>query len=303
MTDRGVQRGGDRLIRALAMDGLLRVTVVRTTALVGELARRHAMTPVAAAATGRVATAALMLGTTLKDEQVLTLHVRGGGPLGMLRATANAHGTVRAYATHPKASVADGSVATAVRGDDPERMPGGRGGGVLEVVKDLGLKDPYHGLVPLATGTIYDDVAYYLMMSEQTSSAVALGESQDAKGVVVSAGGYLVQALPGVGEEVEERIGQLPRIDHMLGDAQMTLEEVLARLLPESDARVVSNYPVSFVCGCSREKLAVGLRLIGRKETWSILREEGSPLQLRCHFCNDVYYFTESQLQAIFTEH
>lgn len=281
---------GDRLIRALALDGQLRVTIARTTGVVREIARRHAMSPAAAAATGRVTTAALMLGTTLKDEQVLTIQVRGDGPLGMLRATADAHGTVRAYATEPQ-----GGEGMSVR----EAVGGGEGS-LLEVIKDLGLKDPYHGLVPLVTGSIYEDVAYYLLTSEQTLSAVGLGERLDEEGRPEVCGGYLVQALPGAGDEVEARIAGLPSIDEMLSES--ALESVLAQLLPDEEVQIVSDVPVRFECTCSRERFAIGLRLVGEEEAMLILRQEGSPLKLRCHFCTEEYYFSESQLKQLFTE-
>ena len=278
------------------MDGLLRVTVIETTEVVKELTRRHKMSPLASIITGRVATAALMLGTTLKGKQIVTVQVRGTGPIGMIRATADAHGTVRAYVATP-----DLELPLTEAGRHDIKTAVGANEGVFEVIKDLGLKDPYHGIVPLVTGTIYDDMAYYLLASEQTRSAVALGEAFESSDLA-AAGGYLVQALPGAGDEVEARIRELPSIGKMI-EQGLKPEEILESLIGQAEGlKVVSRQDVTFKCSCSRERFAMGLHLVGFKDTINLL-DDGSDakLTLNCHFCNENYDFSRSQIEAIFT--
>lgn len=284
----------DYLIRATAYEGKVRAFAVKTTGIVEELRRRHLTTPTATAALGRTVTAALMMGIMLKGEEKLTVQVKGGGPIGQIVADANAKGEVRGYVDNPGVdlplnSIGKLDVAGAVGTD-----------GFLYITKDLGLKEPYRGSVPIVSGELGEDFTYYFVKSEQTPSAVALGVLVDIDYSVKTAGGFIIQLLPGLGDEeiaqIEKELSALPPIT-MLLDQGHSLESILETLLP--GAKVLERRDdVRFQCKCSRERVEQTLISMGRTEMEQLVEEDGQA-EVVCHFCNEKYHFNGDDLKVL----
>ncbi|GLI10281.1 33 kDa chaperonin [Paenibacillus tyrfis] len=284
----------DYLIRATAYEGKVRAFAVRTTGIVEELRRRHQTTPTATAALGRTATAALMMGIMLKGEEKLTVQVKGGGPIGQIVADSNAHGEVRGYVDNPTVdlplnSIGKLDVAGAVGAD-----------GFLYVIKDLGLKEPYRGSIPIVSGELGEDFTYYFAKSEQTPSAVALGVLVDVDYTVKTAGGFIIQLLPGLTDDeisqIEKELAALPPITSLL-DRGDQLEDILTSLLPGAEV-LERRDDIRFQCKCSRERVEQTLISLGRDELQQILEEDGKA-EIVCHFCNEAYRFSREDLEAI----
>ncbi|UUZ91693.1 Hsp33 family molecular chaperone HslO [Paenibacillus sp. P25] len=284
----------DYLIRATAYDGRVRAFAVNTKAIVEELRRRHQTTPTATAALGRTATAAVMMGTMLKGQEKLTVQVKGGGPIGQIVVDANAEGEVRGYVDHPDVdlplnAIGKLDVAGAVGTD-----------GFLYVIKDLGLREPYRGSVPIVSGELGEDFTYYFAKSEQTPSAVALGVLVDVDYTVKAAGGFIIQLLPGLSDDeiaaIERELEQLPPITTLL-DRGETLEGILTSLLP--DVKVLERREdIRFQCKCSRDRVEQTLISLGTSEMEKLLEEDGQA-EIVCHFCNEHYHFSGDDLRAI----
>jgi molecular chaperone Hsp33 len=288
----------DYMVRATAMGGKVRAFSMNGTELVEELRRRHDTYPAVTAALGRTAMGALLLAAaSLKEEeQLLTVDVRGGGPAGRILATANGAGEVRGLVGNPHVhaeSVRPGKLNVAgVVGTD----------GYLAVTRDLGMREPYSGMVELQSGEIGDDLAHYLLRSEQTPSAVGVGVFVVPDGWVEAAGGFLVQLLPGLDdleiEKVEQQIAALPHPTRLIRDG-LAPEEVLARVFG-GDVEVLDSYPVRFACPCSRERFHAAIVTLGSEEITRIIEEEENEhTEVVCHFCNEAYYFTPDQMQEI----
>ncbi|MDO3681752.1 Hsp33 family molecular chaperone HslO [Paenibacillus ehimensis] len=284
----------DYLIRATAYEGKVRAFAVRTTGIVEELRRRHQTTPTATAALGRTVTAALMMGIMLKGEEKLTVQVKGGGPIGQIVADSNAHGEVRGYVDNPAVDlplnqIGKLDVAGAVGTD-----------GFLYVIKDLGLKEPYRGSIPIVSGELGEDFTYYFAKSEQTPSAVALGVLVDVDYTVKTAGGFIIQLLPGLTDDeiaqIEKELAALPPITSLL-DRGDRLEDILATLLPGAEV-LERRDDIRFQCKCSRERVEQTLISLGRDELQQILEEDGKA-EIVCHFCNEAYRFSREDLEAI----
>ncbi len=283
----------DRLIRGTAMGGRIRAFAVRTTGLVEELRQRHDTWPTATAAMGRTLTAAAMMGAMLKGEEKLTVQVQGDGPIGQIVADANAKGEVRGYVDKPHVHLPSNSkgkldVAGAVGRE-----------GFLHVTKDLGLKDPYRGSVPIVSGELGEDFTYYFAVSEQTPSAVGLGVLVDSDNSVIVAGGFIVQILPGLSDEeitvIEQAVGAMPPVTSLL-DQGLELEEMLRWLLP--DVEILEEMDIRFKCQCSRDRVEQTLVSIGKDELEQMIEEDGQA-EVVCHFCNEKYTFNKDDLQQI----
>jgi molecular chaperone Hsp33 len=289
----------DYIVRATALEGKLRAFACITTELVRELAQRQGTLALASAALGRTATMTAMLGVTLKGDDTITVQVRGDGPLGRIVATADAYGHVRGMVENPLVELPpkDGIVFGDVEKLD---VGAGVGQGYLYVIKDLGLKEPYVGSVPLTTGEIGDDFLYYFAQSEQTPTAVGLGVLVDRDQTVKHAGGFMIQLLPGVSEEdieyLEDQIRQFPHVTSLL-EKGVTPEQILERLIP-GKVDFKERMEVSFRCDCSRERFERGLLSLGAGELTEIL-EEDKQAELVCHFCNEKYLFEETHLQEL----
>lgn len=291
----------DCLVRATALDGRVRAFALDATGVVRELFERHSTSPSATAALGRTAMGALLIGAaTLKEaDQVLTIEVRGDGPIGRVIATANGAGEVRGLVSNPRAhadSVTWGKLNVG-------GVVGRRG--YLSVTKDLGMREPYRGMVELQSGEIGDDLAHYLVRSEQTPSAVGVGVFVSAEHGVEAAGGFLVQLLPGLSDAeiaaVEGEIAALPHPTRMLRDG-VTPEQILDRIFP-GGYHALGSVPVRFACPCSRERFERAIVTLGAEEIERIIEEEANDrkelTEVVCHFCNEAYHFSTADMQEI----
>lgn len=286
------------LVRATAMDGRVRAFALDATAVVRELQERHGTFPASTAALGRTAMGALLIGAaTLKEpEQILTVEVRGGGPIGTILATVNGRGEVRGLVGNPSAhaeSVQPGKLNVAgVVGN----------GGYLSVTKDLGMREPYRGMTELQSGEIGDDLAYYLVQSEQTPSAVGVGVFVERDGTVEAAGGYLIQLLPGLSEDeltrIERELAALPHPTALLRDG-VSPEGILDRVFPDGYTEL-ERVPVRFHCPCSRERFEAAIVSLGSEEISRIIEEEEQDrTEVVCHFCNEAYHFHPDEMKQI----
>ncbi|WP_199624060.1 Hsp33 family molecular chaperone HslO [Paenibacillus alkalitolerans] len=287
---------GDYLVRATAFDGKARLFAARTTDTVEEMRRRHDMFPTATAAVGRTATAAVMMGAMMKGEEKLTVQVKGGGPIGQIVVDANAKGEVRGYPDNPHIHLPSNAlgkldVAGAVGTE-----------GFIYVIKDLGLKEPYRGSVPIISGELAEDFTYYFAKSEQTNSAVSLGVLVEADNSVKEAGGFIIQLLPGVSEEdiaeLERKLGAIPPVTAML-ERGMSPEGILEELVGTGGLSSVERTDVRFQCFCSRERVEKTLISLGKQELRSLIEGE-ERAEVTCHFCNEKYEFTKPELQDIY---
>lgn len=275
------------------MSGRVRAFAVRTTGLVEELRQRHDTWPTATAALGRTLTAGAMMGAMLKGEEKLTIQVQGNGPIGQIVVDANAHGEVRGYVSEPHIHLPSNSqgkldVAGAVGRE-----------GFLHVIKDLGLKEPYRGSVPIISGELGEDFTYYFAASEQTPSAVGLGVLVAPDNSVIVAGGFVVQLLPGLSDEeitvIEQAVGAMPPVTALM-DQGLELEEMLRWLLP--DVEILEQMEIGFKCQCSRERVEQTLVSLGKSELEQLIEEDGKA-EVVCHFCNEAYSFNKDELQQI----
>jgi molecular chaperone Hsp33 len=286
----------DYLVRGMSMDGFVKVVAIRSTDLVRRGAQIQKTTPNATAAFGRVLTAASMMGNMQKVENgSMTLQIRGGGPIGTITVVSDPVGNVRGCVTEPKVPLV-------------EKFPGKLDVGVtvgtdgtLTVIRDLQMKEPYIGQIPLVSGEIGDDVTAYFAQSEQTPTACALGVLVDTDQSVKVAGGYLIQLLPGAPEEtidaVERGIQQAGAVTAML-EAGMTPEDILGQVCGELGVVFMETTEVSYKCYCSRDRVTAALISLGREELAQIA-QEGKPFPVECQFCDTVYEFTPENVQEL----
>jgi molecular chaperone Hsp33 len=284
----------DYLVRGVGEDGKFRVFAATTTHLVEEARKRHDTWPVASAALGRSLTAGLLLGANLKGEDLITLRIFGDGPLGAIIVTANAAGEARGYVQEPHTDLAHAAGG---------KLPVGAavGKGVLYVTKDLGLKEPFTGSVELVSGEIGEDIAQYLLVSEQTPSAAALGVLVAPDGSVRASGGLIVQLFPGAEEEIlvrlEKSISRLTPVSTLVASG-LTPEEIVAEAVGGLKVRYLERVSVRFKCRCSHERVGDILVAMGTQEIQKILQEQGQA-EVRCHFCGRTHIFTASELEDI----
>ena len=283
----------DRIITATVEESL-RVYVAQTRELVNEARNIHQTTPVATAALGRLLTASAIMGVTLKnDTDLLTLTIKGNGPIKGVVATADKSPNVRGY-------VFNNNVDIPKKENGKLDVSGAIGMGTLTVTKDLGLREPMNGQVALVTGEIAEDITYYYATSEQTPSCVALGVLVDVDYSVKQAGGFFIQVLPNAKEEVvaklEETLKGLESVTTML--EKMSLEEMLELLFKGQSIKVYDTIEPKYKCSCSREKASKALVSIGKKELTEIV-EEDEKANIHCHFCNTDYDFDEADLKKM----
>jgi len=287
----------DYLVRATAHGGRVRAMAIRATAVVADLASRHGTEPAVTAGLGRLATGALLFGAQLKAaDQLVTLRVKGNGPAGQLLASANGRGEVRALVSNPRPGVEQ------VR-NGKLNVSGAVGSqGMLTVTRDLGMREPYAGTVELVSGEIGEDLAHYLLRSEQIPSAVGIGVFVRPDATVEAAGGYMVQVLPelteGAAAALEETIAALPHPTAMLraGDSP---EDILARIFPDG-YEALGTTPVRFHCPCTRERAERALVLLGQDAIREIIQEEGpAGAELTCEFCTARYALTLEELREL----
>lgn len=287
----------DYLIRATGYDGNVRAFAACTTGITEELRRRHDTWNTATAAMGRTLTATIIMGAMLKGDDRISVKIRGGGPIGQIVAEANADGEARAYVANPHVHFELNEKGKL----DVSRAVGTDG--FLYVTKDLGLREPYQGSVPIVSGEIGEDFAYYFNVSEQTPSAVGVGvlvNPEDRS--VLASGGFVLQLLPGTPDEVisqiEQRLGELPQVSRMIGEG-LTPEQILEKILDAP--KILSRTDISFTCTCSHEKVKTMLISLGREEIQSMIDEQGEA-EVHCHFCNERYHFDQNELHEVLEE-
>ena len=286
----------DKIIKFLAHNGKISVICADTTEMVEKARQTHDMSPVVTAGFGRLLTITAIMATEMKgSEDKLTVQLKGNGPIGLMIATANNKPIVKGYATNP--------VVDIPLNEDGKLDVGGAVGdeGYINVVKDLGLKDPYIGISPLVSGEIAEDFANYFVNSEQRDSAVALGVLVDKNGVRAS-GGYLINPMPDATEEeiskVEQSIFKAGAMSKML-DQNLTLEEIARKITGDENVQVIEDDIVpEFKCDCSKEHMEDALMAIGKEELKDIIEKEGKA-ELVCHFCNKKYQFNKEELENI----
>lgn len=286
----------DKIIKFLAHNGKISVICADTTEMVEKARQTHDMSPVVTAGFGRLLTITAIMATEMKgSKDKLTVQLKGNGPIGLMIATANNKPIVKGYATNP--------VVDIPLNEDGKLDVGGAVGdeGYINVVKDLGLKDPYIGISPLVSGEIAEDFANYFVNSEQRDSAVALGVLVDKNGVRAS-GGYLINPMPDATEEeiskVEQSIFKAGAMSKML-DQNLTLEEIARKITGDENVQVIEDDIVpEFKCDCSKEHMEDALMAIGKEELKDILEKEGKA-ELVCHFCNKKYQFNKEELENI----
>lgn len=290
----------DKLIQGTAADGTIRVLAAVTTNILREVTRRHQPSPTATAALGRVMTGALLLGATLKDFDRITVKIEADGPIGGIVAEATPYGTVRGYVRNPHAEVP-------IREDGKFDVAGIVGGGTFYVIRESGFEiglhnQPYVGSVPIISGEIAEDFAYYLATSEQIPSAVMLGVLlQNTEPLVTASGGVLIQMLPGANEHIitmiEDTIRHAPHVTSMIKGGA-TPEDLLKMALGIIDFEVLSKNEVSFACNCSTEKAISLIGSLGASEVKSMLIEDKGAV-MNCGFCNESYQLSEADLKNI----
>ena len=282
----------DYMIRATAADGQIRAFAATTKEMVETAKNAHNTSPIATAALGRLMTAAAMMGSDLKGEgELLTLRIEGDGPIGGLLVTADGKGDVKGYAFNP-------DVMLPPNAQGKLDVGGSLGLGVLSVIKDIGLKEPYVGQTQLITGEIAEDLTYYFATSEQVPSSVALGVLMNKDNTVRQAGGFIIQLLPGASDEIIDRLdAKLSRISSItsLLDAGKTPEEILTDILGEFGLEILKKMPVQFHCDCERSRVEKAIISIGRKEIQDMI-DEGKEIEVNCQFCNKHYKFSVDEL-------
>lgn len=286
----------DYLVRSISKDGSIRVLAVVTTKLVEEARRRHDAWPTAAAALGRALTGGLLLGALLKTGQRVAIKIQGDGPLQKILVEADSNGAVRGYVARPHVHLPPRSGKLDVAGAVGRT-------GVLTVSKDLRLKEPYTGIVQLVSGEIAEDLAFYLVESEQIPSALALGVYVETNGQVAAAGGFLVQTLPPIQEEILEqlisRIKSLPPITDLLRTGQQP-EDILATIYGDLPYRLLDKYAVAWQCSCSRERVERALLTLGADELKEMAAQE-EDTTVTCEYCGQEYLFRPEDLRRLMT--
>jgi molecular chaperone Hsp33 len=310
----------DQLLYALAAEGQLRCTAAVTTQMVSEACRRHRAFPTAAAALGRALTGGLLMGAGAKDLEKITLHFHCNGPVGNIIVQADPEGRVRGYVTNPAADPVNGNS----RGKLDVRAI--VGGGMLHVFRDAGfeiglMKEPYRGMVPIVSGEIGEDIAYYLAKSEQINSAVGLGvmvefengtneESLSSVGAALermrirAAGGFIIQVMPSAEEnliaKIEGQIAQAPASTEMIRSG-MTPAEMLRKLVGDLDLVLLEEKEPRFKCQCSPERARQIIAALGREEIADMIEKDGGA-ELTCHFCNATYKISADDLNRMIDE-
>ena len=285
----------DYIVRATAADSQIRAFAATTKETV-ELARQyHNTSPVATAALGRLLTAGAMMGAMMKGEKdLLTLQVKGNGPLGGITVTADSAANVKGYVNNPE---------VLIHANEKGKLDvgGAVGAGILNVIRDMGLKEPYVGQCELQTGEIGDDLTYYFATSEQVPSSVGVGVLMDKGNTVRQAGGFIIQLMPLTSDEViyrlEAKLSEVKSVTTML-DGGMTPEQILEELLGEFGLEINDTLPTQYHCNCSRERIEKALISIGKKDLQEMIND-GEPIEVGCQFCDKKYQVTVDELKGL----
>ncbi len=285
----------DYMIRGTDKTDTVRIFAVTTRDAVEKARRIHNTSPVATAALGRTLSAAAMMGPMMKgDKDLMTIRIQGDGPIGGITVTADSAGNVKGYPENP-------NVLIHAKSNGKLDVSGAVGKGYLTVIRDLGLKEPYIGQVELVSGEIAEDFTYYFTVSEQTPSSTGLGVLLDKENFVRQAGGFIIQLMPDTPEEViakiENNLSGIKSVTAMLEEG-MTPEDIAALLLDGLELRIHEKIPVGFNCSCCRDKMARAVISLGKKEIQGMIND-GEPIELSCHFCNDAYTFSVDDMKEM----
>jgi len=285
----------DYIIRAMAANNQISVISATTKELVEKARELHQTSPVATAALGRLMTAAAMMGTQLKGENdLLTLQIKGSGPLGGMVVTTNAKAEVKGYVYNPEVEL---PLNNAGKLDVSEAL----GLGIMTIIKDIGLKKPYIGQTHLVSGEIAEDLTYYFATSEQVPSVVALGVLIDRDCTVKQSGGFILQLLPDAEDDLidklEENISKMPSITSLLED-NYSPEDIIKLVLGDLDLVIHEKVETKFSCNCTKDRVEKALISVGRKDIQEMI-DDGETIELNCHFCSKKYNFTIDELENI----
>ena len=287
------------LVRAMTRDGFVKAVAVTTADIVERARQIHKTLPTATAALGRLLSAASMMGNMQKVENgSITLQVKGGGPLGTVLAVSDSVGNVRGYVHNPQISLLEKyrgklDVGAAVGTD-----------GMLTVIRDLQMKEPYVGSVELVSGEIAEDITEYFVQSEQTPTACALGVLVDKDQSVRAAGGYIIQLLPGAPDDIIDKIEagiQKAGAVTTILDRGLTAQQLLETVMEDLDIEILETTEVEYRCYCSRDRVTATLISLGEKELRQIV-EEGETIHIECQFCDTIYAFTPGEIEEILKE-
>ena len=285
----------DYIVRATAAGNQIRAFAAVTKDVVETARKAHNTSPVATAALGRLLTGGAMMGVMMKGEKdILTLQVHAGGPLQGITVTADSQGNVKGYVGNPNVCIPANSKGKL-------DVAGAVGVGFMDVIKDMGLKEPYVGQVALQTSEIAEDLTYYFATSEQVPSAVGLGVLMNKDNTVRQAGGFIVQLMPFAEESViaklEQNVQKINSVTNLLEEGH-TAESLLDQVLDGFDVEINDRIDTRFYCNCSKERVEKALISIGRKDLNEMI-QEGKPIEMNCHFCNTNYTFTVEELKEI----
>lgn len=289
----------DYLVKGMAYGGQFRVYAVDATNTVAEAQRRHDTWSASSAALGRAMIGSILIATTgLKDDQKMTVMINGNGLGGRIMVDANGKGDVKGYIVNPHVNLPLNSNGKL----DVRGVVGTEG--LLTVIKDLGLKEPFTGQVPLVSGELGEDFTYYMANSEQIPSAVGLSVLVDTDDSIKVAGGFMIQVLPDASEEaissIEENLAEMPLVSRLM-EKGVTPEEVLEKIIGKENIHFIETMPVQFKCDCSHDRFKDGLAAVGKEELEEIIREDKGA-EVICHFCGEKYYYSEEELTELLEE-
>ena len=285
----------DYMVRATAADAMVRLFVCSSKDLVEKARQIHNTTPVVTAALGRLLTAGSMMGSMLKGERdLLTIQIKSGGPIGGLTVTATPDGKVKGYPVNADVDIP-------LKDNGKLDVGNAMGLGVMNVIKDMGLKEPYVGQTVLQTGEIGDDLTYYFATSEQTPTSVGVGVLVDRDYSVKQAGGFIVQLMPFATEEVvsklEENLGKIQSVTALF-EKGLSVEEIVAGIFDGMEYDVNESRPIEYHCNCSKERVTKAIISIGKKDIKEMI-DDNKPIEVNCHFCNTNYVFSVDELKQL----
>lgn len=285
----------DYIVRATAANAQIRAFAVTSKELVETARKAHNLSPVASAALGRLMSGGVMMGAMLKgDKDLLTLQVKGDGPIGGITVTADSQGNVKGYVNEPQVMLPPSLLGKLDVG-------GAIGNGYLRVIKDMGLKEPYIGQTDLQTGEIAEDLTYYFATSEQVPTCVGLGVLMEKDNTVKQAGGFIIQLMPFAEEEVitklEENLAAFSTVTKVLDEGKSP-EQMLELLLGDMELSFTDTMPAQFTCNCDKKRVEKAIISIGEKDIREMI-EDGKDIEVNCHFCNTAYHFSVDELKLM----
>ena len=285
----------DYIVRATAADDQIRAFAITSRGLVEEARTRHNTSPVATAALGRLLSAGAMMGAMMKgDQDLLTLQIKCSGPIQGLTVTADAKGNVKGFVENPEVMLPPNSKGKLDVG-------GALDLGILTVIKDMGLKEPYSGQTELKTGEIAEDLTYYFATSEQVPSSVGLGVLMNKDNTVRQAGGFIIQLMPFTDDKIidalEKKLSEITSVTNLLEEGH-TPESMLEYILGDFGVEITEKIPASFYCNCSKDRVKKAIISIGKKDLNEMIAD-GKPIEVKCHFCNTAYTFSVEELKEI----